>query len=182
MRLWFVLYQGSFGPGAELKAWLDGTLYPASMDWGKDSLVLSYLRPVTLAHEVTPGADFGAAPALVRLEGAQYSAQPGPGGEVAVALRWRALQAPLPNCRIVLQIWDETGAVLAQRDVRPSNWERPMDEWSAGEVVEDRHGLILSGHSTTPLHLAVSVYDPQSSEPLPVAGGGFLELGTLESW
>lgn len=60
--------------------------------------------------EVAPGADFGG---VIRLDAAQYSAQAGPGGEVGVALQWHALQEPLPDCRVVLQIWDETGEVLA---------------------------------------------------------------------
>jgi hypothetical protein len=175
-RLWFVLYQGTSGPGAELKAWLDETLYPSSMDWGSESLFLSYLVPATPWLDVTPGADFGG---VIRLDAARYSAQAGPGGEVGVALRWRALQAPLPDCRVVLQIWDETGAVLAQRDVRPANWQRPTHRWSAGEVVEDRHGLLLTVRSETALHLAVSLYDTGTGEPFSVASGTFLELGTL---
>lgn len=181
-RLWFVLYQGTFGPGAELKDWLDGALCPVSMDWGTDSLILSYVQPATDWRRVTQGAEFGPAPGLVRLEAAEYSAQPGPGGEVGVVLYWRALQAPLPNCRVVVQIWDDAGTVLAQRDVRPANWERPTQEWATGEVIEDRHGLLLSGHSATPLHLAVSFYDSGKGEPLAVAGGTFIELGTLAGW
>jgi len=177
-RLWFVLYQGTVGPGEELKAWLDGTLYPASMDWGSESLFLSYLAPKTPWLEVTPGADFGS---VIRLDAARYSAQAGPGGEVGVALRWHALQDSPPDCRVVLQIWDETGAVLAQRDVRPVNWDRPTHRWSAGDVVEDHHGLLLSARSTTPLHLAVSLYNADTGELLPVAGSTFLELGTIHS-
>ena len=100
---------------------------------------------------------------------------------MGVVLQWRALQEPLPDCRVVLQIWDETGEVLAQRDVRPVNWERPTYRWSAGEVVEDRHGLLLADRSTTPLHLAVSLYDADTGEPVSVAGSAFLELGTLRS-
>ena len=177
-RLWFVLYQGTFGPGAELKAWLDETLYPYSTDWGSDdSLFLSYLAPKSPWLEVTPGLDFDGA---IRLEAARYSAQAGPAGEVGVALRWQALQASLPDCRVVLQIWDETGTVLAHRDVRPVNWERPTYQWVAGEVVEDHHGLLLTARSETPLHLAVSLYDVGTGEPLPVGGGTFLELGTLD--
>jgi len=177
-RLWFVLYQGGSGPGTGLKAWLDETLYPFSMDWGSDSLFLSYLAPQTPWLEVAPRADFGDA---VRLETAQYSAQAGPAGEVGVTLQWRALRAPLPNYRVVVQVWDETGAVLAQRDVRPANWERPTQRWAAGEIVEDRHGLLLAAQSKTPLHLAVSLYDTDTGETLPVAGNPFLELGTLSS-
>ena len=177
-RLWFVLYKGAFGPGAELKAWLDETLYPFSMDWGSDSLFLSYLAPKTAWREVTPRADFGG---LIRLDAARYSDQVGAGGEVGVALAWRALQAPLPDCRVVLQVWDETGAVLAQRDVRPANWERPTYRWPVGEVVEDHHGLLLAAQSQTPLHLAVSLYNAETGEPLSVAGNPFLELGTLAS-
>jgi len=178
-RLWFVLYKGTFGPGEELKAWLDATFYPASMDWGTESLFLSYLVPRGEWRDVTPDADFGG---LVRLEAARYSAQAGPGGEVGVALRWRALQVPLPDCRVVVQVWDEAGQVLAHRDVRPANWERPTSQWSVGEMVEDRHGLLLAERSQTPLHLAVSMYDVETGEPLPVAGGTFLELGVLAGW
>jgi hypothetical protein len=177
-RLWFVLYQGTVGPGEELKAWLDQTLYPFSMDWGSKSLFLSYLVPKTPWIEVAPGADFGG---VIRLDAARYSEQAGPGGEVGVVLRWRALQASLPDCRVVLQIWDETGAVLAQRDVRPVNWGRPTHRWSAGEVVEDHHGLLLAAQSATPLHLAVSLYDADTGEPVLVDGNTFLELGTLRS-
>ncbi len=176
-RLWFVLYQGTFGPGAELKAWLDETLYPLSMDWGSDSLFLSYLMPKSPWIEVAPGVDFGNA---IRLKSARYSAQVGPAGGVGVALRWRALRAPLPDCRVVLQIWDETGAVLAHRDVQPANWERPTWHWGAGEIIEDHHGLLVSMHSGTPLHLAVSLYDSVTGEPLLVAGESFWELGVLK--
>jgi len=176
-RLWFVLYKGTFGPGAELKAWLDGTLYPYSMDWGSESLFLSYWAPSSPWLEVAPGLDFGG---VIRLEAARYSAQVGSTGEVGVMLRWQALQAPLPDCRVVLQIWDETGAVLAHRDARPVNWERPTYQWEMGEVVEDHHGLLLTARSETPLHLAVSLYDADTGELLPVAGGTFLELGTLD--
>jgi hypothetical protein len=178
-RLWFVLYKGTVGPGEELKAWLDQTLYPSSMDWGSESLFLSYLVPKTPWLEVAPGTDFGG---VIQLDAAQYSAQAGPGGEVGVVLQWRALQEPLPDCRVILQIWDETGEVLAQRDVRPVNWRRPTHRWVAGEVVEDRHGLLLTGRSDTPLHLAVWLYDQETGEPLPVAGGTFLELGPLDQW
>jgi hypothetical protein len=175
-HLWFVLYKGTSGPGAELKVWLDEALYPYSMDWEGDSLYLSYLTPKTAWLEVAPGADFGG---LIRLEAARYSAQVGSVGDVGIALRWRALEAPLPNCRVVLQIWDEAGTVLAHRDARPVNWERPTHRWSPGEVIEDRHGLLLTAWSETPLHLAVSLYDTETGEPLPVAGGTFVELGTL---
>jgi hypothetical protein len=171
-----VLYQGTSGPGVELKVWLDETLYPYSMDWKDDSLYLSYLMPKTAWLEVAPSADFGG---LIRLEAARYSAQAGSVGDVAVALRWQALEAPLPNCRVVLQIWDEAGTVLAHRDARPVNWERPTHRWSPGEVIEDRHGLLLTARSETPLHLAVSLYDTETGEPLPVAGSTFVELGTL---
>jgi len=177
-RLWFVLYKGTVGPGKELKAWLDQTLYPSGMDWGSESLFLSYLVPEVPWLEVAPDADFGD---MIRLDAVRYSAQAGPGGEVGVVLQWRALQEPLPDCRVVLQIWDETGEVLAQRDVKPVNWERPTHRWSAGEVVEDRHGLLLADRSTTPLHLAVSLYNADTGEPLSVAGSTFLELGTLRS-
>ncbi|NLF00680.1 MAG: hypothetical protein GX601_06845, partial [Anaerolineales bacterium] len=176
-RLWFVLYKGSFGPGRELKDWLDGALYPVTMDWGSESLFLSYIAPTAPMVEVSPGADFG--DGLVRLEAARYSAQAGPRGELAVSLRWQALTDTRPNCRVVIQVWDEQGQVLAHRDVRPANWEQPSPRWRQGDVVEDRHGLLLTGRSGTPLHLAVSLYDEDTGQTLVVRGQDYLELGTL---
>jgi 4-amino-4-deoxy-L-arabinose transferase-like glycosyltransferase len=176
-RLWFVLYQGSFGPGRELKDWLDSALYPASMDWTSDSLLLSYVSPVGGLQEAVLDAEVG--PGLMRLEGAQYNGQTGPHGEVTVSLWWRALETPLPNCRVVVQVWDETGQVLAHRDVRPGNWEQPTWRWQVGQAIEDRHGLLLAEQADTPLHLAVSIYDSDTGETLPIEGAPFIELGTL---
>ncbi len=176
-RLWFVLYQGTVGPGAELKAWLDGTLYPYSVDWGSESMFLSYLAPQAPWLEAAPGVDFGDA---IRLEAARYSARVGPTGDVGVVLHWRALHSSLSDYRVVIQIWDETGVVFAHRDTQPVNWERPTTQWTAGDLVEDHHGLLITGKSETPLHVAVSLYDVETGEALPVAGGAFFELGTLD--
>jgi hypothetical protein len=180
-RLWFVLYQGTSGPGRELKAWLDRTYYPIRTDWGSEAMFLLYAAPEPPWAEIAPTARFGkeGEPALIELEEARYSVQARPGGEVGVALRWRSLQAPLPKLRVVLQVWDETGTVLAQRDASPVNWEYPTDHWSAGEGVDDHHGLLLNRPSEGPLHLAVSVYETESGTMLQVSGGDFLELGTL---
>jgi hypothetical protein len=179
-RLWFVLYKGTFGPGAAFKTWLDETLYPSSLDWrGEDSMFLAYLPPRTALQAGPGGVDFGG---QIALERSHYSAAVGPAGEVLVDLRWRALETPLADYRVVVQVWDETGRVLAQRDVQPANWDHPTGRWRAGEVVVDHHGLRLSARSDTPLHLAISWYDPESGTPLLVAGEPFLELGTLAGW
>jgi hypothetical protein len=46
-------------------------------------------------------------------------------------------------------------------------------------VVEENHGLLLIGPANTPVHLAVSVYDAATGEPLLVGGETFLELGAI---
>jgi len=175
-RLWFVLYQGTFGPGQEFKAWLDGTFYPTSMDWGTDSLFLSYIAPSEPWQELTPAANFGD---VAHLEWARYTTQAGPQGQVGVELHWRALKTVSSDCRVVVQAWDEHGNVLAQRDVSPGNWEYPTYGWKPGDTIKDNHGLMVSGQSDTPLHLAISMYDTGNGTPLTVNGRTFIELGTL---
>jgi len=175
-RMWFVLYRGTVGPGRELKDWLDRSLYPTSVDWGTDSLFLSYVDSVGPWRELTPTADFGD---IARLELARFTTQIGPQGQVGVQLYWRALHTEPPDCRVVVQVWDERGVVLAQRDAAPHNWERPVRSWKAGEMIKDHHGLLLSGDSDTVLHVAVSMYEVESGLPLAVNGRPFLELGTL---
>lgn len=175
-RLWFVLYKGSFGPSWELKKWLDANLFPVTMVWGRDSLFLSYVPPADAMRHLAPQADFGG---LVELPRAVYAVGAGSAGQVPIELTWRALDGPLPDLRIVVQAWDETGKVLAQRDVRPANWELPSYEWGRQDLVVDRHALVLGEPSNTPVHLAVSVYDAETGRALPVDGRPFLELGTV---
>jgi hypothetical protein len=176
-RLWFVLYQGSFGPGRDLKDWLDETFFPERMIWGTKSLFLSYTPPTDGLRRISPNVDFEG---LIRLEVAEYPVRAGPAGQVPVVLHWRALGDSLPDLRVVVQAWDDTGTVLAQRDVRPANWERPAYTWRQGERIEDRHGLILSGGTGVSAHLAISVYDSGTGEMKLVDGSPFFELGTVE--
>lgn len=101
-----------------------------------------------------------AAPAMVRA-----------GQSVALELVWRAAATPERSYKVSLQLVDEAGRIAAQHDAVPAGWARPTTGWLPGEVVLDRHELLLPDDlAPGPHRLLVVVYDPDSLARLPAAG------------
>lgn len=175
-RLWFVLYKGTFGPNADLKAWLDSRYYPAGGGWQEDTLFLAYAVPPVAADrpegsawtEVTRDDLFGG---LIRLKGARFTPEAAPGGVIAVELRWEATGAVPASYKVFVHLTDELGALVAQHDSVPASEERPTTTWAPGQVVVDRHGLFLPSRLPERLRLRVGLYDPVTEERLRLPDG-----------
>ncbi len=84
-----------------------------------------------------------------------------------VLTHWRVVSAPDGPRRFFLHMVDEEGGMLAQDD----RLGAPAAFWQAGDTIMQQFALpALSGT------LRLGVYDPDSSERLPVAAGEFVEL------
>jgi len=181
-RLWFVLYKGTFGPNADLKAWLDSRYYPAGGGWQEDTLFLAYAvasaRPGGATWtEVTRDDLFGG---LIRLQGARFTPEATPGGVIAVELQWEATDVVSANYKVFVHLTDEPGTLVAQHDGVPGSEERPTTTWQPGQVVIDRHGLFLPGRLPERLQLRVGLYDPVTGERLRLPDGSDqVEIATL---
>lgn len=176
-RLWFVLYKGTVAANHDLKRWLDENLYPAWGGWREDTLYLCYVSPAEPLHPASVTASFESG---IVLEGAAFTPTVHTGGEVAVELTWRTTEPITTNYKVFTHLYDEAGHLVAQHDSIPANEERPTSIWAPGEVIADRHGLMLP-HVTSPsLRLVIGLYDPTIGQRLPLANGGDeVTIGTV---
>jgi 4-amino-4-deoxy-L-arabinose transferase-like glycosyltransferase len=69
---------------------------------------------------------------------------PAAGSAVEVTLYWRALQPIAADYVVFVHIIDPpTLTIYAGSDAQPAAWTRPTSTWRVGEIIEDRHMLII---------------------------------------
>lgn len=84
-------------------------------------------------------------------------------------LYWQAERLTDQNWTISIQLLDETGTLVAQRDSQPQDGRYPTSVWEQGEVVEDQHRLELPAHLPESTYdVVVRLYSVESGERLPV--------------
>ncbi len=177
-RVWASLYQGTAGPNAELKSWLDRNLYPAGGTWREDTLFALYLPQANPRVDAETSATWPAGP---QLEGATYTSAAKPGGNVTIDLKWKATRSMDKNYVVFVHLYDASGRLVAQHDSQPQGGSRPTSTWSATRSVPDFHGLVLPRDAAGPLSLRVGLYDPATGVRLPLADGrDMAEMGTVE--
>ncbi len=156
--LWLALYKGTAASDtASLKAWADDELFPSAGRWVSDTLLVGYVdAPTDATRGFEPAVAFGNGIALRR---ARYTSTARTGGNVAVALRWRADAVPTGDARVVVRLVDGSGRTVAQRDAVPVGESRPTSSWSAGETLDDRHGLRLPLGVDGSLRIVVALVD-----------------------
>lgn len=161
-RFWFVLYQGSYGPNAPLKEWLDGAFYPAGEEWRGDTLYAAYVRPDDGWLELAAGARLANG---LTIEGARWA----PAGADAVALQllWSGERTDDAPLKVFVHLTDDAGRPVAQHDTTLS-------------TPSQRHGLLLPVDRPADLHLVVGLYDGTTGERVPFEDGGdAVTLGRL---
>ncbi|HHS98392.1 MAG TPA: phospholipid carrier-dependent glycosyltransferase [Chloroflexi bacterium] len=178
-RLWFVLYKGTFGPNADLKAWLDEQFFPAGGEWQEDTLFLAYAVPGDEWAEADRDDLFGG---LIRLRAARFTPRIEPGGVFEVELEWEALEPVETEYKVFVHLMDENGALVGQHDGIPGSGGRPTTTWPPGEAVVDRHGVFLPAEIPHRLQVWIGLYDPETGERLLLPDGDDrVQLTTLES-
>lgn len=133
---------------------------------------------VARTAELPPGAtsleiDVGEAITLVGLEGGDWSATPG--GDLPVALYWRARAPVAVGYHVTVQLLpldregELAGPPVAQSDGVPAGGRRPVTGWVPGEIVADPRALALPDTiSPGPYALIAALYDPEApSAPRP---------------
>jgi hypothetical protein len=86
-----------------------------------------------------------------------------------LTLYWRApADAPVEaSYTVFTHLLSPEGALLAQHDGLPGGGKRPTTNWLPGEVVADRHELLLSEPYAGPARLVVGMYDLATLVRLP---------------
>jgi hypothetical protein len=161
-RLW--LLQGETTLEASpAEQWLAGWGYQLLRASAGGRTLALYGRPSSL-QPLAQGCRF--AGGLV-LEGAEVALE---GNALYVRLLWRAERPLQGDLKVFVHARDDTSALLAQHDGMPALWQRPTSTWHRGELVEDRHGLLLApGQRPATLH--VGLYEPSTGQRLPLETG-----------
>jgi hypothetical protein len=90
-----------------------------------------------------------------------------PGGAMPVALYWRRLSPILESYTVFVHLRRPDGTVLAQQDNPPRAGAHPTTDWRAGETVIDRFSLDIPADAAGEYDLAIGMYLPPGTEPLP---------------
>lgn len=93
-----------------------------------------------------------------------------------VSLYWEAAGPTADPLKATVQLLSADGHLLAQADSEPDNGAAPTTGWVAGEIVRSDHHLALTGLPPGTGHLIVALYDPQTNQRIPAAGGDSVTL------
>ena len=86
-------------------------------------------------------ADFGP---LRLVEASTPATAVSPGDEIPLSLLWQAAPDYQPEpLVVVVQLLDEDGQVVASLEEEPLAGRYPTTAWQAGELVQDRHTLVV---------------------------------------
>ena len=96
-----------------------------------------------------------------------------PGDILPLTLFWQRLAAIDDDYSIFVHLLDGSGTLAAQTDAPPVGGLWPTSSWQEGEVIVDRHGLLLPEDLPAGVYkLQTGIYLPATGERLPVVGPG----------
>lgn len=172
-RIFLVLGDEAAGKvQATARDWLDRNTFRAGHEWAGSLQVIIY-GTVEGTPAVTPAVEVGAVLGdqmeLMGYDLPTSSWQPG--DIVPLTLFWQRLVPVEAEYSIFVHLLDEDGSLLAQSDSAPVSGTRPTSGWRNGEIIVDRHGLLLPETlSPGSYELVVGMYLPSSGERPPVVG------------
>lgn len=177
-RLWFPAYQAAGHIWEdEAEAVLAELGYPALLAWYGPETRLSLVGSARTPLVQVPGANFAGRLSLLGAEVGQASYEAGR-GIVPVALTWHKEAGLDGEHRVNLRLVDATGRTWASRDSYPRAGQVRFEDLAAGQVLEDRHGLLVAA-GTPPGHyrLLLSVRRTSDAHPLDLLDAGGQPLG-----
>ncbi len=183
-RLWFVVdehrFHTRFAPGFTQTVWDN-----MDLAW-RDYQVMVFVTadPAPPAVYLKRNADLGG---QIALEGYAAEADPEPGAELPVTVRWSATGFPTANYSSFVHLVDAGGAGRAQDDGPPLGEAYPTTRWWPAEILRDRKLLRLPADLPPGLYrLDAGMYDPATMAHLTTPDGGdritlgFIRVGAPE--
>lgn len=150
-------------PNRVVESTLNTQAYEASSQWYGDVRLVRYATPQEPTITRTVDARFGDSITLQSYALSESTVSP---GEVLqLRLNWRT-GAPLDaRYKVFVQLLDEQGGLVTQRDSEPGGNLALTTTWQPGETIIDHHALIIP-NDLTPAHytLIIGLYaldDPQ---------------------
>lgn len=127
----------------------DGDFFDLTSTWQPDAPIIQ------------PKATFDDEIALI---GAQVNRTT---GEIEVVVDWQVLREGERPLTVFVHLYDSTGALVAQHDGPPAQGFVPWPLWQPGDIITDRHVILLPAPLTTGNYrLVAGLYDSNSGTRL----------------
>ncbi len=166
-------------PNRVVEQTLDQQAFEVSDRWYGDVRLARYDMPAALPAPTLSGAHFGD---HITLAGYALNAATVKAGDVLqVQLNWQTNARLDTRYKVFLQLLDESGKLVAQRDSEPGGGLALTTTWQPGEIIRDRHGLLIPA-DLPPAHylLIAGLYNlNDAAARLSVGGDTYLKLATL---
>ncbi len=106
-----------------------------------------------------------------------------PGDDLLAQLVWTAIESPGARYKVFLQLLDDDGALVAQRDSEPAGGSLMTIAWKAGDSIVDNHGLLIPADiAAGEYRLIAGLYDINDPAARLRAGdSSYAELATIEA-
>ncbi len=165
-------------PAGRIEAWLRAHTYEVENAWLGTVRLAGYLSPGSDVQQWLSrrlDADLGG---QLRLRGCSLSSVELRAGEpLLVLLEWEVVTAPDEDYTAWVQLWDDEGRAIAQRDVPVTADGRLTSAWQPDDRAETHVGLMIP--DTVPpgqYRLVAGAYDSQTGRRLPVSGSDHIEV------
>lgn len=127
-----------------------------------------------VAPTIPANASFGGMFTLIGYDRPEHADR----GALPVTLFWRADAMMDRDYTVTVQLLDQTGRLVAQRDSQPVDGSYPTTIWRPGEVIPDEHRVPVAAVPPGDYRLIVAVYGPGAAR-LPVGDTDHLDLGKV---
>jgi hypothetical protein len=159
---------------------LNAQAYQISDDWWGDIRLVRYVTPAEFETVVPYGVQFGD---HITLEAAALSSESVRIGDVLqVQLMWNTNKRLETRYKVFVQLLDEKGVLVAQRDSEPGGGKALTTDWQAGQTITDNHALAIPTTLAPGTYtLIMGLYDAQDgTRRLPVNDSDALTMGTIQ--
>jgi mannosyltransferase len=177
----FALYwgEGERDPNRVVERTLASYAFEVSTNWYGDVRLVRYAVPGDQGALSPIGARFGESITLV--EASLSSETLAPGEVLGVTLVWQTETPLARRYRVTVQLLDQEGRLVTQRDAEPGNNMALTTTWRPAEPVRDAHGLLIPATlAAGEYRVIVALYDiDDPMARLPVDGDDHIVLGTI---
>ena len=97
-----------------------------------------------------------------------------------VVLYWRAESSVAESYTVFTQLFDASGAMIAQQDNLPVRGLAPTETWQPGTIIRDPYMLTVPADAVGPYRLLVGLYNEQGRQPLGLADGTTADAVSFE--
>jgi hypothetical protein len=182
----YALYWGESerDPNRIVENTLNAQTFPVYSRYYGDVRFVVYAVPGAVATEPATRTDalFGADSARIRLVGYSVDQRtPQQGDVVGVTLFWQAERPITKRYKVFVQLLDDSGRLVAQRDSEPGNGQKLTTTWTPAQTVIDPNGLLIPPTLPTgDYRLIIGLYDLDSpTDRLAAEGADSFSLGVI---